>query len=631
MSGKRLKITPREKRFFVAASICFVLLLMVVSVSLAYAKAYDNKILPGVRISSLDLSGQTRDEARALIQSFFDKLLGQGLVFSAETKKVNINPIVSSPTDPDLSYEILSFDVDGMADAAYAIGHEQETDPSKTFVSNLIDQAANYVSGTEIAVSYKLNEKKLGEILQDNFKDLVQPANDARFTFSFNDQGSYNIQVLPEKLGQDFDYEAAISQLKSNLQAATLAPIDIASVKNNPQILATDIEGRQDQAREIINIAPLTLSYEDQKWTAGRKIVSSWIEFAKEDDEVTIGLNKEKVEAYLGGIAKEIYVPASEAKFELTGDRVTQFADSQVGIALDVEETRDEIIDQVLNNKSPEIMVFDRQSLPQTSLANANNLGIKELLGAGTSNFQGSPKNRRTNIRVGMDKLNGILIKPGEEFSLVSALGKIDASAGFLPELVIKGDRTTPEFGGGLCQIATTTFRAALYSGLPITARQSHSYRVSYYEPAGMDATIYSPRPDLKFINDTGFYILFVTKMAGTELTFEFWGTADGRKAEMTSPEITNIVKPPPLKIVKTIDLAPGVKKCTESAHNGADAKFTRTITLASGEVKTETYKSHYRPWQAVCLLGVKPEEMPQDQTAAILSPDSAQSDVKAN
>jgi len=631
MSGKRLKITPREKRLFAVAGIFFVLLLLIVSASLAYAKAYDNKILPGVRISSLDLSGKTKDEARALIQSFFDQIIGQGLVFSFESKKVNISPIVSSPTDPDLSYEILSFDIDGMTDAAYAIGHEQETDPSKTFVSNLIDQATNYVSGTELDVAYRLNEKKLEEILRENFKDLVQPAEDAKFTFSFNDQGGYDIQVLPEKPGQDFDYEAAISQLKSNLQAATLAPIDIASVKNNPQISTGDIEGRQNQVREIINIAPLTLSYEDRKWTASRKTVSVWIEFSKEDDEINIGLNKEKVKNYLGDIGKEIYVPASEAKFELTGDRVTQFADSQVGIALDVEETRDEIIDQVLNNKSPEIMVFDRQSLPQTSLANANNLGIKELLGVGKSNFKGSPKNRQKNIRVGMDKLNGILIKPGEEFSLIRAIGKINADTGFLPELVIKGDRTTPEFGGGLCQIGTTTFRAALASGLPITMRQSHSYRVSYYEPAGTDATIYDPLPDFRFINDTGFHILFVTKMTGTELAFEFWGTADGRQTEMTSPEIYNIVKPPPLKIVKTTDLAPGVKKCTESAHDGADAKFTRTITLASGEVKTETYKSHYRPWQAVCLLGVKPEDMPQDQTAAILSPDSTSSDIKAN
>ena len=81
--------------------------------------------------------------------------------------------------------------------------------------------------------------------------------------------------------------------------------------------------------------------------------------------------------------------------------------------------------------------------------------------------------------------------------------------AGYLPELVIKGDEIKPEIAGGLCQVGTTMFRAAMNSGLKITERQNHSLVVSYYNDLsngnpGTDATIYDPHPDFRFLNDTG-------------------------------------------------------------------------------------------------------------------------------
>jgi len=238
-----------------------------------------------------------------------------------------------------------------------------------------------------------------------------------------------------------------------------------------------------------------------------------------------------------------------------------------------------------------------------------NDLGIKELIGRGVSNFKGSPKNRRHNIAVGAKSLNGILIKPGEEFSLLKALGPIDGEHGYLQELVIKGNRTVPEYGGGLCQIGTTTFRAALRSGLPITQRQNHSYRVVYYEPAGMDATIYDPWPDFRFLNDTGFYILFMARVEGDDLIFDFYGTKDGRKVVINPdpPKIFNITGPGPVRYIDSTDLKPGEKKKLESPHSGADTYFKYTVTYPSGEVKEQEFKSHYVPWPEVWLVGAAP------------------------
>ena len=93
------------------------------------------------------------------------------------------------------------------------------------------------------------------------------------------------------------------------------------------------------------------------------------------------------------------------------------------------------------------------------------------------------------------------------------------------------------------------------------------------------------------------------------------WGTSDGRIASRTTPVIYNITRPGPTKYIETLDLAPGEKKCTEHAHNGADAYFDYKVTYPDGEIKEEKFYSHYVPWQEVCLIGV--EELSKDNETA--------------
>lgn len=165
-------------------------------------------------------------------------------------------------------------------------------------------------------------------------------------------------------------------------------------------------------------------------------------------------------------------------------------------------------------------------------------LGITTKIAEGKTNFRGSPKNRIFNIHRAIEQYDGLVIAPGEEFSFVDYLGEVDGEHGYLPELVIKNNKTEPEFGGGICQVSTTVFRAALLAGLEITERRNHAYPVQYYRPYGMDATIYIPRPDLKFKNNTPGHILMVPTIVGTELTITFFGTSDGRTTTIDGPHI---------------------------------------------------------------------------------------------
>ena len=194
-----------------------------------------------------------------------------------------------------------------------------------------------------------------------------------------------------------------------------------------------------------------------------------------------------------------------------------------------LQENDQSVIEVTLtvNNVKPDIVSTD-----------AERLGIKELIGEGRSNFKGSPHNRVYNIRRSLEQYQSLIIKAGEEFSFVEHLGEVDEANGYLPELVIKDNKTQPEFGGGVCQVSSTVFRAAIFSGMKITDRRNHSYPVRYYLPYGMDATIYIPKPDLKFVNNTGKAIMMQSEIVGTELIFRFFGTKDGREVTVDGPYI---------------------------------------------------------------------------------------------
>lgn len=603
--------------------------------TLTFEKIFEERIYPGIKVGELILGGKTKEEALDTLEKTTQFFREEGLVFSYQEKKVFIPSIVTAASDPDLSRLLFTLDNQQTVAEAFALGRNDK------FLNNLKNQLKFLFYGKKIQLKYHLNESEFENILKENFGSFEKPAKNAKLQITTDTEGKTTIEVLPEKNGNVFDYQTAIETAFQNVADLKNEPVPLNFISEKPKIKKEDTILAKERAKKLAEFCQITLKESEKTWTISQNQFKDWLEFQITTDGVTIGFNKEKVKEYLSTIAKDINVAPQNAKFQIENGIVKEFKIHQGGKELDLDASYTTINNFILNLDEAKISTSCQQNkdaregidlivkiiAPQIPIGSINNLGIKELVGRGVSNFAGSPVNRRHNIRVGATKLNGILIAPGEEFSTNKALGEINGATGYLPELVIKGDKTIPEYGGGLCQIGTTMFRVALDAGLPITERKPHSYRVVYYEPAGMDATIYSPKPDLKFINDTPAYLLLQTKINGDELIFELWGTSDGRKVEITKPKIYNLVSPGPTKIIETDDLPPGEKKCTERAHTGADAEFSRTITFANGESKTEVWKSHYVPWSAVCLIGKTPappsEEAPpaSETSSEITSP----------
>lgn len=595
-------------------AIFFIFVLLSIVLYLSFNTLYRNKIYPGMSVAGIKLSGLTLGEAKDILNKTIDPINDKGIKFEYQNKEAIITPVVSS-FGGDMAFSVIVFHVNETVDSIYSMGR------SGSLAKDILFKFSSLFYKRNFNMSFSTEDEQIIKILEENYKDIEGQAKNADLTatttWNIYRQKKIVFDIIPEQIGFTLDYKKAIDEMKDNLLQLDLSSIKIESNDDVPDIIADKAINVKERAEEIIKRSPISLSYEDNNWIIEPEELASWLGLKNGvNDLIVIDFKEDIVEKYLEeNISSNINKEPVDAKFEVKEGRVVEFQTSENGIKLNPIKTLSRIRTNFLTGTSTEIAVATDIVESNIKTENVNDLGIKEIIGTGHSNFAGSPNNRIHNIKNGSGSLNGLIIKPDEEFSLITALGEIDADNGYLPELVIKGNRTIPEYGGGLCQVGTTLFRTVVRSGLPVTARRNHSYRVSYYEPAGTDATIYDPWPDFKFINDTGNNILIQTRFDGNDMYFDFWGTKDGREITITDPTIYNIVPPGATKMIETTDLAPGEKKCTESAHAGADAYFDYTVVYPDGETKEERFSSHYIPWQAVCLVGV--EEKPEETTAS--------------
>ena len=239
-----------------------------------------------------------------------------------------------------------------------------------------------------------------------------------------------------------------------------------------------------------------------------------------------------------------------------------------------------------------------------------NSLGIRSLVGKGISYFSGSISNRISNLSLASRRISGTLIAPGEVFSFNKSVGEVSGATGYRQAYVISEGRTVLDDGGGICQVSTTIFRAALNAGLPIVERTAHAYRVSYYEQKGFkpgfDATVWAPAVDLQFRNDTDHHILIqvVVDAARAKLEVDLYGTSDGRRVELSEPVLSNFQPALPDKYQDDPALPRGTVKQVDFAASGITSVFGRKVFKNDELVIDEKFTSRFKPWQAIFLVG---------------------------
>lgn len=231
------------------------------------------------------------------------------------------------------------------------------------------------------------------------------------------------------------------------------------------------------------------------------------------------------------------------------------------------------------------------------------------LISQGRSSYKlGNGADRIYNVQFGLGKYDGVVLPQGAEFSFNDVLGWVRYEDGWKPALAIFGGggvRKVP--GGGLCQVSTTVYRAAVHSGLPITKRKPHSLDVSYYHEYGygIDATIYPPADvDLRFVNDTPGTIVVhtYTDPAREEAFVEFYGVDDGREIELEQTINRDVFLPK--QLIETDELPAGVQEVEKIGTVGRYIEWDWKVKRADGSVDERIIETLYPGAPKKILVG---------------------------
>lgn len=585
------KIKLSRKALKISLLISGLVILAFVGAFFAYAYSYSNKVLLNSHVLTKNVSGYSNQQLKDYIDSSTK---------DSNAKKIKV---VYQDKTWELSFENAAFkiDTDKTLNQIFDYGH------SGNDWQNVLSLVQSVFKNNNFEIAYSFNESTTLDWLNTINDEIGKPKAETNIVIKNNEA-----KITDSQVGQKINDDEIKDEILRQFALKSSGDITIKIIEDKPTITKEEAQALVDQAKKLVaNDIELTGPAGKVIWDKNylgsiiylkRKEKKSFIKSNKLG-EVYVSFDDIKIKSQLQKDSESLNTPATDAKFTISNGQISLQSTSAVGREVVLDEAVKLIVAELEKGTNTKIELPSRDQQPSISgqsAADIAKIGIKELIATGTTDFRKSPQNRIHNIQTGMQYISGSIIKPGDEFSTIGRLGAIDQSSGYLPELVIKENKTIPEFGGGLCQVSTTLFRATMNAGLKITERQNHSYRVSYYEPpVGMDATIYSPAPDFKFVNNTPGYILIYGHIEGTKITFDIYGTKDNRQVSISDPVMYDVVNPPEPIYTDDPSLAPGEVKQTDHAHAGAKAYFYYKVTKDGKEIINEKFTSSYVAWPA--------------------------------
>jgi vancomycin resistance protein YoaR len=592
--------------FFVLATGLFALVGL--ASAFAYEYRYADRVYEGVRVAGIPLSGMSLEEATAAIEDGLTPYPGNPITLKYQDRTWSLSPA-------DLG---ISVDARKTAAAAFAVGRrgEQYDAGLGSLIADLASQFASVSFGRRVSPVLRYNDAAVDQALQRIAREVDVPPREGALTIS-----GLEVTGTPGHPGLGVDLATTRAALIERLRAGKGGEVELAVHERQPAVVSVDAAVAKADA--LLSQALILASdglQGKQRFAVDPVTLRDWLTFSPARSgtgEVVLGvqLDREKVVTFLQGIAEYLDQPARDAAldFDTEQGQVIVLRPSQAGQQLEVEAAADAIAAALLGQAGRAPSAIQREvDLPLTVLdpkVDSNkiaDMGIVELVSQGTTRFKGSAPERVHNIVTGADKLAGVVIPPGEEFSFDQNVGEISAANGFVEGLIIGAERTATGVGGGICQVSTTVFRAAFNGGFPITERYAHGYVVSWYGEPGLDATIFSPTVDFRFRNDTGHFLLVKPEVdtVNGEITFYLYGTKPDRVVESDPPQISNVRKAPPPLYEENADLPEGTIKQVDWAKDGMDVIVKRRVIYPDGKVTEQKFVSKYQPWQAIYEYG---------------------------
>jgi vancomycin resistance protein YoaR len=542
------------------------------------------KIAGGVRIDGVDVGGLEATDARQLLESRSARLADKPVVFTAAGKQFQIRA------------SELGVEPDWKAAIAAAQRQGNGFGPLRGFKRlDVTFFGADVVPRTSV----------LNGSLQYELGRIAQKVDRKPLEAQLARRGS-KIVVLPARPGYTLDRAAAARTLVDELASLDRAagPVSLPLRTQQPRVRAAALARAAAQARVVFS-APVQLVLGQTRWIVPRYRLAQLVQLPS-DGRTTLGIGGPAANAWLQRLGKRVVKPAKDATFGVDGKHAYVIP-AKPGIQLDVLASTDAILKAALRPRARVARLAVVEAPAKVSTAQAQAMNIHAIVSSYTTVYGGIP-NRIHNVELVAHLVDDKLIAPDATFSFNATTGERNAAKGFLEAPVIVNGELTTGLGGGVCQVSTTVFNAAFEAGLKITDRTNHALYISHY-PQGRDATVDYPSVDLKFVNDTGHWLLLRTFVGSSSLTVNLYGTPTGRKVTSTTAPLVSNGKPP---LKKTIDpsLKPGEKVVDDDGVPAMSTSVTRDVYERNGKLLYhDVWYSSYRAEPKLVRIGPKAEK----------------------
>lgn len=582
-----------------------VFLISMFLITIGYRITYAGRIFPGISVAGVDLSGMKPVEAAVKLQT--------ALIYPTSGRIVlrdGENLWVETPVRLGMVFDPLA-----SAQAAFDVGR-------KGNLFAMLDAQWNAAqAGLDVPPVVVFDQRLAHSYLQNLAAQIDKPAREASLVID-----GLNVSTMPGQVGRRLNVDATLVYLTVQMQSFRDGEVRLVIEEQAPEVL--DAAPQAETARRLL-AGPFTLSIPNPRagdpgpWQIQPLELSPMLRLGRVYDaagnaQYVVQPDRAMLRPYLENIARQTDRAEENARFIFNEEtaQLELIRSATIGYQLDFNATLDEIDSAIAAGQSSAYLRLKVTEPQVKDDATAAELGITQLVSSQTTYFYGSSAPRLQNIQAAAANFHGLLVAPGETFSMGRYLGDISLDNGYAEALIIYGGRTIKGVGGGVCQVSTTLFRTAFFGGFPINERSAHAYRVSYYEQrangsidprlAGLDATVYFPLVDFKFTNDTPYWLLMETYFNGPArtLTWKFYSTSDGRTVTYDTSGLLNVVPAPEPVIQVNEELKEGETRQVDWASDGADVIINRLVMRDGKIYFADKFQTHYEPWRAVCEYG---------------------------
>lgn len=567
----------------------FTLFLLLVIFHFGLYFIYTNKVYPGVSLGTTKLGGQELDDLD-----------------------------ISSQLD-DYSEETISFTLDESSFRTSLKQLQFQFDSEKTLMEirhygrsgniwrDFQDEIKAIFGGATIIPSFYYDEEAFNQLSQVIGKKINHEAKDASLVIHEN-----RVLVSSAEDKRELDEQRlreTFAKTVTNFQTIVTIPVNSESVTITNEM----VHSKVPQAQKIID-SDLNLVWEDKKWVIASKDFVSFLTFKLEKNNQEVILtpeisNENYLQTKLEEIAQNIDKSMQEAVIKEINGQKFALQLPENGRVLDTEASIAKIREAFVSNQKENVSLVVTE-LNSEILAKEGIIDVSTLISHGESHFPAGAgqASRVHNIQTAASKLNDYVVPPDGVFSTIETLGEISTQTGYWGGLALIGGRYAPAVGGGVCELSTDLFRAAVYGGYEIVSRQNHSAVIFHYDwpQRGLDATIFPDSGlDFKFRNNTSYYLVLQTSVDENQgiLNIDFYSKTKTREVTISESQIYNVVSPGTPLYITDASLGKGVQIMSEEPAPGCDVKIIRTM-VENGQTKTEEILSHYTPWRAVYLVG---------------------------